>query len=124
MEDQGVALRLQPAQMLELAKATHEVTNNLGKSLRRELLRTNSNLVDANPLHVDGPVRVARYSRLEASLTDLVNMPAPSEPATRFSNPLQRAALQQSLNLTPTTSARPPTPFPAARSATYGAPAF
>lgn len=124
MEDQGVPLRLQPTQMAELAKATHEVTHNLGKSLRRELLRTKSNLIDAHPRHRDGPVRVGRRSRLEATLTDLVNMPAPSEPAARFSNPLQRAALQQSLNLTPTTSARPPTPFPAARSATYGAPAL
>ena len=79
---------------------------------------------EPHPRHRDGPVRVGRRSRLEATLTDLVNMPAPSEPAARFSNPLQRAALQQSLNLTPTTSARPPTPFPAARSATYGAPAL
>ena len=124
MEDQGVQIRLRPPQMVELARATHDVTHNLGKSLRRELLRTTSNLIDAHPRHRDGPVRVGRRSRLEATLTDLVNVPAPSEPAARFSNPLQRAALQQSLNLTPTTSARPPTPFPAARSATYGAPAF
>lgn len=124
MEDRGVPIRLQPTQMVELAGATHEVTHNLGRALRRELLRTNSNLVDAHPRHREGPVRVGRRSRLEATLTDLVNMPAPSEPAARFSNPLQRAALQQSLNLTPTPSSRPPTPFPAARSATYGAPAF
>ena len=49
MEDQGVPIRLQPAQMLELAKATHEATHNLGKGLRRELLRTTSNLRDAHP---------------------------------------------------------------------------
>ena len=124
MEDHGVAIRLKPAQVVELAKATHEVTHNLGKALRRELLRSNSNLVDAHPRHRDGPVRVGRRSRLEATLTDLVNMPAASEPAARFSNPLQRAALQQTLNLTPTTSPRLPTPFPAARSTTYGAPGF
>src|SRR3546814_11960622 len=78
----------------------------------------------ARPRHRDGPVRVVRRSRLETTLTDLVNIPAPNQPVARFSNPLQRAALQQALNLTPTSSARPPTPFPPARSATYGAPAF
>ena len=124
MEDHGVAIRLQPTQMVELANATHEVTRNLGRALRRELLRGNSNLIDAHPRHRDGPVRVGRRSRLETTLTDLVNMPTPNEPVARFSNPLQRAALQQALNLTPTSSARLPTPFPAARGATYGAPAF
>jgi hypothetical protein len=124
MEDHGVPIMLQPTQMVELAKATHEATHNLGKTLRRELLRGNSNLIDAHPRHREGPVRVGRRSRLETTLTDLVNMPTPSEPVARFSNPLQRAALQQTLNLTPTTSPRTPSPFPAARSATYGAPAF
>lgn len=98
------------------------MTHNLGQALRRELLRGNSNLVDAHPRHRDGPVRVGRRSRLETTLTDLVNLPAPSEPVARYSHPLQRAALQQSLTLTPTASSRPPTPFPAARSAS--APAF
>ena len=122
MEDRR-ALRLQPTQMVELAKATHEVTHNLGKALRRELLRGNSNLIDAHPRH-DSPVRVKRRSRLEATVTDLVNLPEPDQPVARFANPLQRAALQQTLNLTPTPSSRPPTPFPPARSATYGAAGF
>ncbi len=124
MDDRGVPIRLQPTQMAELANATHEVTHNLGKALRRELLRGNSNLIDAHPRHREGPVRVGRRSRLETTLTDLVNMPAPNEPVARHSNPLQRAALQGSLNLTPTTSSRTPPPFPAARAATYEAPAF
>ena len=124
IEQRGVPIRLHPTQMAELAKATHEVTHNLGKGLRRELLRSNSNLIDAHPRHADGPVRVGRRSRLETTLTDLVNAPAPSEPAARLSNPLQRAALQQALNLTPSSSARPPTPFPAARVVRHGAPAF
>ncbi|EON25010.1 hypothetical protein CF8_0909 [Nocardioides sp. CF8] len=124
MEERGVPIRLHPPQMAELAKATHEVTHDLGKGLRRELLRNNSNLVDAHPRHADGPVRVGRNSRLETTLTDLVNMPAPNAPAARFSNPLQRAALQQALNLTPSSSARMPMPFPAARAAAYGAPAI
>jgi hypothetical protein len=123
MEDQGVEIRLKPTEMVELAKATHEVTHNLAKALRRELLRSSSNLLDAHPCHLEGPVRVGRRSRLEATLTDLINIPGPSEPAARFSTPLQRAALQQSLDLTPSTS-RTPAPFPAARSATYGAPAL
>lgn len=123
MEDAGVPLRLQPTQMVELTKATHEVTHNLGKALRRELLRGNSNLIDAHPRH-DSPVRVRRRSHLMATVTDLVNLDEPDQPVARFSNPLQRAALQQTLNLTPTPSARRPTPFPAARAATYGAPGF
>lgn len=123
MEEAGESLRLQPTQMVELAKATHQVTHNLGKALRRELLRGNSNLIDAHPRH-DSPVRVGRRSRLEATVTDLVNLPEPSQPVARFSNPLQRAALQQTLNLTPTPSTRPPTPFPTSRAAAYGAPGF
>ncbi|MDP3892030.1 MAG: hypothetical protein Q8Q44_12435, partial [Nocardioides sp.] len=113
MEDKGVPIRLQPTQMVELAKATHEVTHNLGKALRRELLRTNSNLRDGHPRHAEGPVRVGRRSRLEATLTDLINMPAPKSPIAQFSNPLQRAALRQTLDMTPT-APRPPSPFPAA----------
>ncbi len=101
--------------MLALANATHEVTHNLGRSLRRELLRTHSNLRDGSPRHAGGPVRVGRGSRLEATLTDLVNMPAPKSPVAQFSNPLQRAALRQTLDMTPT-APRPPSPFPAARS--------
>lgn len=123
MEEAGESLQLQPTQMVELAKATHQVTHNLGKALRRELLRGNSNLIDAHPRH-DSPVRVGRRSRLEATVTDLVNLPEPSQPVARFSNPLQRAALQQTLNLTPTPSTRPPTPFPTSRAAAYGAPGF
>lgn len=114
MEDQGVPIWLQPTQMVELAKATHEVTHALGKALRRELLRTNSNLRDGNPRHEEGPVRVGRRSRLVATLTDLINMPAPKSPVAQFNNPLQRAALRQTLDMTPTAS-QPPSPFPAAR---------
>ncbi|UUZ59589.1 hypothetical protein [Nocardioides sp. B-3] len=128
MKGRGVPFRLHPGQMAELAKATHEVTHNLGKGLRRELLRDNSNPVDAHPRHHDGPVRVGRNSRLETTLTDLVNMPAPNTPAARFSNPLQRAALQWGLDMTPSSSSssssRTPMPFPAARAAAYGAPSI
>jgi hypothetical protein len=115
MEDQGLKLTLQPHQMLALANATHHVTHNLGRSLRRELLRPNSNLRDGNPRHEVKPVRVGRGSRLEATVTDLVNLPAPKAPAARFSTPLQRAALRQTLDVTPT-HRRPPSPYPAARS--------
>jgi hypothetical protein len=115
MEDRGLELTLQPHQMLALANATHHVTHNLGRSLRRELLRGNSNLRDSNPRHEDGPVRVGRRSRLEATASDLVNMPAPTAPVAQFSTPLQRAALRQTLEVTPT-HRRPPSPYPAARS--------
>lgn len=124
MEDRGVAIRLQPTQMVELAKATHEVTHNLGKALRRELLRADSHLIDVTPGRRHGPGRVTRRSPIETTLTDLVNLPAPGEPVARLSNPLQRAALQQTLNVTPTTPAHAPTPFPAARSTTYASPGF
>lgn len=112
MRASDVDLRLQPHQMLALANATHEATRNLGRTLRRELLRSNSNLRDANPNNEDGPMRVGRRSRLERTLTDLVNMAAPSIPAARFSTPLQRAALRQSLDMIPS-SPRPPSPYPA-----------
>lgn len=127
METGGDPIRLEPAQVLELAKATHEVTHNLATSLRRELLRGNSNLLDADPTVPAAPSRVTRYSPVDRTLTDLAALPAPSEPAARFSNPLQRAALQQTLNLTPTLTsgpARAPTPFPTARGASPAAPAF
>jgi hypothetical protein len=114
MEDQDVDLRLHPLQMLALANATHDVTHNLGMCLRRELLRGNSNLRDANPRHEEGPVRVSRRSRLEATVTDLVHMPAPNIPVATYSTPLQRAALRRTLDVTPT-AGRPPAPYPAAR---------
>jgi hypothetical protein len=114
MEERGVDLLLEPLQMLALANATHDVTHNLATCLRRELLRRNSILRDANPRHEDGPVRIGRRSQLEAILTDLVHMPAPNIPVATYSAPLQRAALRQTLDMTPT-SARPPTPYPAAR---------
>jgi hypothetical protein len=116
MREQRIELRLQPHQMLTLANATHDVTRNLGRSLRRELLRSTSNLYDGHPRHPDGPLRVGRGSRLEATLTDLVNMPAPTSPVAQFNTPLQRAALRHTLDMTPT-AARPPSPYPAARSA-------
>jgi hypothetical protein len=116
MQDQGREPSLQPHQMLALANATHHVTNNLGRSLRRELLRGRSNLRDGSPRHEDGPVRVGRRSRLEATVCDLVNMPAPTAPVARFCTPLQRAALRHTLDMTPT-AARPPAPYPAARRA-------
>jgi hypothetical protein len=115
MHGRGIELRLQPHQMLALANATHQVTHNLGRGLRRELLRSPSNLRDAHPRHQDRPVPVPRGSRLETTLTDLVNMPAPTSPVAQFSSPLQRTALRQTLDITPTVQ-RPPSPFPAAQS--------
>ena len=114
MEDQRVDLRLEPLQMLALANATHNVTHHLGTCVRRELMRGNANLRDADPRHQDGPVSVSRRSRLETTLTDLAHMPAPNIPVATYSAPLQRAALRQTLDVTPT-SARPPAPYPAAR---------
>lgn len=121
MLDRGTKIELTPPQMLELAKATHEVTHNLGKALRLELLRGASNLRDAQPRFDDGPSRVGRRLRIGTTVTDLVDLPAPNRPVTQFSNPLPRAALKQRLDLTPSAS-ETPTPFPAARSATYDAP--
>jgi hypothetical protein len=113
MKNHRIELKLQPHQMLALANATHEVTRNLGLSLRRELLRSTSNLRNANPRH--GPMRVGRRSKLEATLTDLVHMQAPRAPVAQFTSPLQRAALRQTLDLTPT-APRSPSPYPAAPS--------
>jgi hypothetical protein len=68
MEDQGLQLTLQPDQMLALANAIDHVTHNLGRSLRRELLRSHSNLRDGNPRHEEGPVRVGRSDESRGSL--------------------------------------------------------
>lgn len=104
------------AQLLDLANATHEVTHNLATSLRRELLRDDSNLGMAHPIHQSRIVRVGRRSALDAALTDLVNVPAPTTPISEYTAPLQRAALRGTLDLTPTES-RPPAPYPAAKRA-------
>lgn len=113
MEDRGIGLRLPPGQMLALANATHDVTHNLGLCLRRELLRTNSNLRVADPRHDEGPMRVGRYSRLTATATDLVNLSPTNTPVAAYSIPLQRAALRQQLDVI-ATAAQPPIPYPAA----------
>lgn len=114
MLDRG-GFQLQPTQSAHLAEATHEVTHNLGRALRLELLRKTGNLVDAHPRHFEGPVRVDRKSRLCATVTDLVNVPAPHGPEPRFSMPLQRAALKATHDLTPLSTATP-SPFPGMRS--------
>jgi len=102
---------LPPAHLLELANATHELTHNLARSLRRELLRANSNLRIADPTNQIGATRIVRDSPLEASLTDLVNQPAPTAPVTPFNSALQRAALRQTLDLTPNEDLVP-SPYP------------
>lgn len=113
MQNRGTPLTLQPMQMLQLADATHQVTHNLGRSLRRELTRPGSNLRDARPALEDAPFQIGRRSALLATLTDLLHSPAPTTPMAAYSVPLQRAALRQTLDLSPTAS-RPPAPFPAA----------
>lgn len=110
----GTDTTLAPAELLELANATHAVTNNLARSLRRELLRINSNLRIDDPTRRIGATRVVRRSPLETSLTELVNQPAPSAPVARFRSALQRAALRRTLDETPTRSTAPH-PFKAAR---------
>ena len=55
----------------------------------------NSNLRIADPTNQVGATRVVPRSRLEASLADLVNQPAPTAPIARFSTALQRAALRR-----------------------------
>ena len=109
-------LSLNPAQLLDLANATHEATHTVGKALRRELLRDTTNLRMDDPTEQVGRTRVYRRHPLERSLTDLVNVPAPSAPVARYSSPLQRAALRATLDVTPT-SRRAPSPYPQARGA-------
>lgn len=114
MQRDQTDLSLPPGQLLELTNATHEVTHNLARSLRRELLRDNSNLRIADPTDQVGATRVARRSPLEASLTDLINQPAPTAPVTRFSTALHRAALRQALDATPSQQ-QVPSPYPGVR---------
>lgn len=91
MEHRGVPIRPQAAQMVEVSVATHEVSHNLGKAFRRVLLRGKSKLIDADPRHREGPAGVGRRPRLETTLIDLVDTPAPSDLVARFGHPLQRA---------------------------------
>jgi hypothetical protein len=114
MQRNGVDMRMSSTQLLDLANATHEVTHNVGKALRRELLRDTSNLRLADPTTDVGPTRVPRRHPRERSMTDLINVPAPSEPVARHVSPLQRAALRATLEVTPT-SRRTPSPYPQAR---------
>lgn len=107
----GKPMSLTSAQLLDLSNATHEVTHNLGKSLRRELLREDSNLGKAHPIHRNRVTRVGRRSKLDAALTDLVNLRAPATPVSEYTAPLQRAALRGTLDLTPT-AAQLPRPLP------------
>lgn len=115
MESRGASIRLEPHQFAELAEATHEVTHQLGRVLRRELLRRNSNLVDAHPRHLNGPVPIKRRSKLETTTTDLVNLPAPVPRQDQLAVALQRSALRRTLDADPSASARAPMPFPASR---------
>ena len=106
-------LTLTRPELHELANATHEVTQNLGRVLRRELLRDTSNLRIADPTQQIGNTRVHRGTGLEARLTDLINQPAPSSPISRYAKPGQRMALRTTLDHTATSTAVP-SPFPAA----------
>jgi hypothetical protein len=114
MQRDLVDMRMSPAQLHELASATHETAHNAAKALRRELLRNSSNLRMEDPTQQVGRTRLHRYHPLERSLTDMVNVPSPSAPVAKYSNPLQRAALRATLDVTPT-SRRAPNPYPAAR---------
>ena len=78
---------LASAELLDLANATHEVTCNLAVTLRRELLRENTNLRIDVPTHAVGATRVVRGTRLDASLTDLAQQPAPTRPVARAQRP-------------------------------------
>jgi hypothetical protein len=117
MESRGAPIRLEPHQFAELAEATHKITHQLGRVLRRELLRTNSNLADAHPRHVNGPVAVKRRSQLETTATDLVNLPAPVSRLDQLDVALQRSALRRTLDQSPSASMRAPAPLPVGRTA-------
>ncbi len=105
-------LTLSTAQWQDLATATHEVTQNLATTMRRELLRDTSNLRMEDATRQVGRTRVHRRHPLERSLTDLVNLPTPSAPIATYISPRQRAALSTTLAVTPT-GHRAPSPYPA-----------
>lgn len=107
---------LKPHELLELAAATHETLHTAGIALRRELLRDSTNMRIADRTQRIGYTRIHRGHPLERCLTDLIALPAPSTPVARCHYPLHRAALRASLDLTPTASTPPPTPFPHAPS--------
>ena len=114
---------LTSAQMLDLANATHDVTRNLAASLRRELLRKDSNLGKAHPIHRNRILPVGRRTPLDVALADLVNVQPPSTPVAEYTVPLQRAALRGTLDLTPSESGTP-CPYPIALKADVSRPRF
>jgi hypothetical protein len=119
MEDQGLELTLQAHQMLAVANATYHVTHNLGRSLRRELLRGNSNLRDGNPRHEDGPVRVGRCGWAGDPAWRPGLRPgqhaSPHRPVRPVLHSVAAGRAPEVLDVTPT-AARPPSPYPASRS--------
>ena len=104
-------LSLTRPELHELANATHEVTQNLGRVLRRELLRDTSNLRIADPTHQVGDTRVHRGTGLEARLTDLVNQPAPSHRCRGTSSPASGWPCERRWT-TPPPQRRSPVRFP------------
>lgn len=89
-----------PAQLLDLAQATHQVTTGFAKALRYEMNRPSSNLRLATS---DGPKKVDRKRHpLAQATTSLARLPAPDQPVARWSGPRMRATLRGSLDRTPT----------------------
>lgn len=89
-----------------LEDASRSACLQLATSLRRELLREDSNLRLADPSQQVGPTRVHRRSPLERALTELVNASGPLPHQERRPTAVQRAVLQQTVDTTPTPTTR------------------
>lgn len=101
---------LTPLDFAEVAQASHVVHTSFAKGLRRDLLNTDSDLRQGTPDTGTPPVRVIRRSPLDAALTDLANLPAPSFPVAQLGQVSQRTALREAVNRTPSFETRSPFP--------------
>jgi hypothetical protein len=114
---------LSAEQLLDLACASHEVTQVASECLRNELFRHSGNLRVRDHLGEIGHTRLPHGHPLDVALTDLRNMPPPSTPVTHYQVALHRAALRSTLEQTPTAT-QVPEPFTHPRAPQHGGPAW
>lgn len=98
-----------PAQMLDIADATHKVTHRLAAALRHELHRKHSNLRLATR---EGHKQPTRKHGLSVAASNLAEAPPPIKPTADWGGALQRAMLRNVLDTTPTGRRQNPYPRP------------
>lgn len=116
---QSTTLSLAPAQLLDLAGATHDVVHQLAAATRYECTRDASNLRQVDLTRKVGETRLHHKTPIVLALRAAIDTPPPSQPIARWTSPTQRTGLRATLDATPTRPAgpgvKPPTPYPRRR---------